>query len=577
MSNFERKDIDKMQGNRNGKQKKNIQELRVVPLGGLGEIGRNMAVIEYGDDWVIIDSGILFPGEQHPGVDFIIPDFSYIVDNIDKIKAVLITHGHEDHIGAVPYLLRECNVPVYASPLAKGLLESKLREKTPSRINNLRSIGVGQPLTFGAMEVEFFPVAHSIPDATGIAIRTPLGVVVHTGDFKIDHTPVDGRPSDFRALANLAPDGVFLLLSDSTYAEVDGYTPSEQVVADSLDSVIRDAQGRVLIATFASLISRIQMAIDSASRYGRKVAIVGRSMVNNVRIALDLGYLTDPSKVLIDIDRANRLEPNQVIIMTTGSQGEPTSALVRISNRAHRAVRIGLGDTVVISASPIPGNERLVTRTVNNLMLLGATVFYDKNATVHVHGHASKEELKSIISILKPKYFVPVHGERRHLSAHGKIARDLGVLEENVFVLQDGDVLSLTERSAKVVDKVPSDYVYVSGKHVWRATRKFFDDRMKLAGGGVVFVQVHIHGDGLNKRSSIKTVSNGFTEDFQELELLEEAAYMVEKDINGRLAIGEDEFLKQDGIVKIAREKFATFLYNETGKRPTVVPTVINI
>jgi ribonuclease J len=552
-----------------------FRELTVVPLGGLGEIGRNMTVIGYGDDLVIIDSGILFPSEQYFGVDFIIPDFSYVADNIEKIKAVLITHGHEDHIGAVPYLLREFDLPVYAPPLAKGLLGPKMKEKAPSKIDNLHAVNVGNPMTFGSLEVEFFPVSHSIPDATGIAIKTPLGVVVHTGDFKIDHTPVDGHPSDFRALARLAPEGAFLLLSDSTYAETEGYTPSERIVAESLDNVIREAQGRVLVATFASLISRIQMAIDSGSRYGRKVAILGRSMVNNVRIALDMGYLNDPNNVLIDIDRANRLDPSQVIVMTTGSQGEPTSALVRMSNRAHRQVKIGRGDTVIISASPIPGNERLVTRTVNNLMLLGAVVFYDKNATVHVHGHASKEELKSVISILKPQYFVPIHGERRHLSAHAVIARDLGVELENVFVLQDGDVLSIGRESGRVTDHVSADYVFVSGKHVWRATGKIFDERGSLASGGVVFLQVHIQGEGLNKRSSVETISKGFTEDPHELEYLEEASYLVEKDINRQLEMGDEKFLTRDGIAKIAREKFANFLYNETGKRPTVMPSVV--
>tara|TARA_B100001750_G_C15492464_1_gene592107 strand:- start:210 stop:1910 length:1701 start_codon:yes stop_codon:yes gene_type:complete len=561
------KDKVKMQGD--------IKELTVAPLGGLGEIGRNMTVIGYGDDWIIIDTGVLFPGEQYLGVDFIIPDFSYVADNIDKIQAVLITHGHEDHIGAVPYLLREFDLPVYAPPLAKGLLASKIREKAPSRIDNLYAVDVGSPMQFGSMEVEFFPVSHSIPDATGIAIRTPLGVVIHTGDFKIDHTPVDGKPSDLRALTDLAPSGAFLLMSDSTYAEIEGYTPSEQVVAESLDNVIRDAQGRVLIATFASLISRIQMAIDSGSRYGRKVAVLGRSMVNNVKIALDMGYLSDPKNVLIDIDRANRLDPSQIIVMTTGSQGEPTSALVRISNQAHRQVRVGVGDTVVISASPIPGNERLVTRTVNNLMLLGATVFYDKNATVHVHGHASREELKSVISMLKPQYFIPIHGERRHLSAHGAIAQQLGVNQQNIFVLQDGDVVSLGSQVGKVSDHVPASYVFVSGKHVWRATGKIFDDRMKLASGGVVFLQVHIQGEGPNKRSRVEAVSRGFTEDPNELDYLEEASYLLEKDIDRQLETGDAKLLTREGIAKVARERFATSLYNETGKKPTVLPIVV--
>ena len=564
-----------MKGKVEFKMQGDIKELTVAPLGGIGEIGRNMSVIGYGDDWLIIDSGVLFPGEQYLGVDFIIPDFSYVAENIHRIKAVLITHGHEDHIGAIPYLLREFDLPVYAPPLATGLLTSKMREKTPSRIDNLHAVDIGVPMQFGSMEVKFFPVAHSIPDATGISIKTPLGVVVHTGDFKIDHTPVDGKPSDLKALAGLAPDGAFLLMSDSTYAEIEGYTPSEQLVAESLDSVIRDAQGRVLIATFASLISRIQMAIDSGARYGRRVAILGRSMVNNVKTALDMGYLSDPSNVLIDIDRAQGMNPSQIIVMTTGSQGEPTSALVRISNQAHRQIRIREGDTVVISASPIPGNERLVTRTVNNLMLLGATVFYDKNATVHVHGHASREELKAVISILSPQYFIPIHGEHRHLRAHAALAQDLGVAGEYIFVLQDGDVVSLGRESGKISDHTSASYVFVSGQHVWRASGKIFDDRMRLASGGVVFLQVHVHGEGSSKRVAVETVSRGFTEDPGELDYLEEASYLLEKDINRHLEIGDEKLSTREGIAKIAREKFASFLYNETGKKPTVLPSVI--
>ena len=429
--------------------------LRVIPLGGLGEIGKNMMVLEYGDDIVVIDCGVMFPGEDMPGVDLVIPDISYLVERSHKVRAILITHGHEDHTGALPYVLPRLNVPVFAPRLAHGLISVKLKDHGLHKSTDLRAIEPGVPISLGPFETEAFRVCHSIPDAMGLAIRTPVGLVVHTGDFKIDHTPVDGKTTDLASLARYGAEGVLLLLSDSTYAELEGYTPSERVVGEALDRVIAEAPGRVLVATFASLISRIQQVVDAAERHGRNVSIVGRSMVDSVNVATELGYLTIQPGTLIPLSESRRLPPEKVVLMTTGSQGEPTSALVRIANKDHRDVQITAGDTVIISATPIPGNELPVSRTIDNLLRQGAKVLYDRVATVHVHGHGSQEELKMVLNLVRPRYFVPVHGEYRHLMAHAQLAWDLGVAEGGIFVMEDGEVLEISEESAQVVEPVP--------------------------------------------------------------------------------------------------------------------------
>ena len=403
------------------------QSLRVIPLGGLGEIGRNMMALEYDDDIIVIDAGVLFPEEDMLGVDLVIPNITYLTENREHVKGILITHGHEDHTGALPYVLRELNVPVFASRLTQGLIEVKLREHRSLRDARLEVVEPGDPVQLGKFQAEFFRVCHSIPDAMGIAVRTPLGMVVHTGDFKIDHTPADGNPTELGKLAELASEGVLLLCSDSTYAEVPGYTPSERVVGDALERVIAEAPGRVMIATFASLISRMQQVIDAAAWHGRKVAFIGRSMVDNANMSMKMGYLSAPAGVVASLREVRNLPPEKVVLMTTGSQGEPTSALVRIANRDHRDVQIMPGDTVVISATPIPGNETVVSRTIDNLFRQGAEVLYDRIALVHVHGHASQEELKLIINLTKPKFFVPVHGEHRHLKVHAELAQSLGM------------------------------------------------------------------------------------------------------------------------------------------------------
>lgn len=545
----------------------NDTPLRVIPLGGLGEIGKNMMVIEYGDEAVVIDSGILFPEENMPGVDFVIPDVSYLIENSDKLKAILITHGHEDHIGALPYVLEHLDVPVYSSRLTHGLITVKLKEHGRLADARLNVVQPDEPFTIGKLGIEFFRVCHSIPDAMGITIRTPLGLVIHTGDFKVDHTPTDGKPTDFSVLARMADEGVLLLCSDSTYAEVEGYTPSEMLVGESLDREISQAQGRVMVATFASLISRVQQVVDAAVRYDRKVTVVGRSMVNNVKMARNLGYLQVPEGAIISMNEARKLPHDEVVIIATGAQGEPTSALVRIANGEHQDVEIEEGDTVIVSASPIPGNETLVARTLDNLLRQGAKVLYSRIATVHVHGHASREELKMMLSLVKPKFFVPVHGEYRHLVAHADLAVSMGIPAENTFVLEDGEVLALWDDYGEVVDDVPAGHVYIDGRTTWDDTSKVLDERRRLASDGVVAFTLMIDretGDFLN-HPLVK--SSGFLEMNGADGLLEQASE-VALDALEELEGNERRNGKIETKIKRAVSKY---LYDETRMRPTIL------
>ena len=545
----------------------NQTPVRVIPLGGLGEIGKNMMVIEYGDDAVVIDAGVLFPEENMPGVDFVIPDISYLLENKDRVKAILITHGHEDHIGALPYIADRLDAPIYSSRLTHGLIAVKLREHGLLAGASLNVVDPHVPFTVGSLEVEFFRVCHSIPDAMGIAVRTPIGIVVHTGDFKIDHTPVDGRPTDFSALSQMADEGVLLLCSDSTYAEVDGYTQSEQVVGEALDREIGQADGRVMVATFASLISRMQQVIDASVKYHRKVTVVGRSMINNVKIARKMGYLDVPDDTIISMNQARSLPREEVVILATGAQGEPTSALVRISNREHQDIEIEPGDTVIVSASPIPGNETVVSRTIDNLLRQGAKVLYSRVATVHVHGHASREELKMMINLVKPRFFVPVHGEYRHLAAHADLAVSLGIPPENTFVLEDGDALALWKHYGEIVDEVPAGHVYIDGHRTWNDASNVLDERRKLARDGVVAVTVMIDKDTGQFVNHPLVKSSGFVDADGMDGLLARASDIV-LDAIQELGANERGNGKIDSTVKRATSKY---LYGETRMRPTIL------
>lgn len=544
--------------------------LRVIPLGGLGEIGRNMMAIELGDDIVVIDAGILFPDERMPGVDFVIPDVTFLAQNRERVRAILVTHGHEDHTGALPYVLPELDAPVYSSRLTNGLISVKLREHGLLGSSELHVVEPCSPFSIGGLEVEFFRVCHSIPDAMGVAIRTPLGVVVHTGDFKIDHTPVDGHTTDFAKLAELAEEGVVLLCSDSTYAEVEGYTPSEQDVRAAIDRVVADADARIIVATFASLISRVQMVLDSAVKHSRKVAVVGRSMRNNVNMALDMGYLQAPPGTVVSLREARRLPFDELIVLATGAQGEPTSALVRMSRGEHKDVEIERGDTVILSSSPIPGNETLVARTVDDLYRQGAEVISSRNAMVHVHGHAAREELKLILNLVRPTYFVPVHGEHRHLVAHAQLAQSLGMGSNDTFVLEDGEVLEISPTYAGVVDRLPVEDVYVSGHRLWGGHSEVLAERNRLSSCGVVVVVLSLDAATGEPIRRPTVDSRGFDAPSIAQSLLENAAQMVHSMLENEAGKVLDFGYTKAKVTACVSD----YLYKETKRRPTVLTLV---
>ena len=547
-------------------------EIRVIPLGGLGEIGKNMMAIECGEDIIIIDCGVQFPDDNMPGVDLIIPDVSYLVERIDRVRAILITHGHEDHIGALPFVLPKLDVPVYAPRLAHGFISAKLKEHRDTRGATVQVIEPGDTYQFGDnFHATWFRVCHSIPDAMGIAIETPSGTIIHTGDFKIDHTPVDGKTMDLAALAHYGTQGVLMLLSDSTYAEVPGFTTSEKVVGEALDRAIRDAPGRVMVATFASLISRIQLVIDAAAKYNRKVSIVGRSMVDNVNVAVDLGYLTIPPDMLIPLNQSRRLPPEQVVLMTTGSQGEPTSAMVRISNQDHREVKVMSGDTVIISATPIPGNELPVSRTIDNLLRQGANVLYDRIAMVHVHGHASQEELKMVLSLVRPRYFVPVHGEYRHLMAHAQLAWDLGLAESGIFVLEDGDVLHITDETAQVEASIPVGPIYIDGLSARDTDSEVLSQRRSLSQDGVVVIVISTDKHTGLPSSEPKAVASGFMDAEETVDLFQR----LSESLAGELQAHGQSPCQPEELKSKMRETARKFLAAETRRRPIIIPIVL--
>ncbi|GBD11779.1 Ribonuclease J1 [bacterium HR23] len=547
--------------------------LRVVPLGGLGEIGKNMLALEVGEDIVVIDAGVMFPEEDMLGVDLVIPDISYLLQRKEKVRGILITHGHEDHTGALPYVLNRLPTPVYAVGLAHGLIGLKLKEHGLLSQVRLHKVEPGQPVRLGRLKAEFFPVCHSIPDAMGLVVETPLGLVFHTGDFKIDHTPVHGGPTDFSILASYARRGIFLMFSDSTYAETPGYTPSERVLNESLDHIIGEAPGRVMVATFASLISRVQQVLDAAAKHKRKVAVVGRSMVENVQLALKMGYLKPKHGVLQPWAQIRNLPPHQVVIVTTGTQGEPTSALVRIANRDHREIEVIPGDTIVMSASPIPGNETVISRTIDNLCRQGARVLYHRNALVHVHGHAAQEELKLMLRLMRPKYFVPVHGEYRHLVAHAQLAVQMGVAPENAFVLENGDVLELTPEGGRKGERIPCGHIYVDGLRLWEPESVVLRDRHLLSRDGVVVAVVTVDKNTGRLVRPPELVSSGFADPHEAQDLLSQASRALQEALDSRRAIPTE----WGYLSAKAKEVLEEFLYQKTRRRPMVLPVAITV
>ncbi len=549
-------------------------KLKVIPLGGLGEIGKNMMVLEYENDIIIIDAGLMFPEEDMLGIDLVIPDLAYVVERKDKVRGIIITHGHEDHIGALPYVLPQLdNVPVYATKLTHGLIQVKLKERKTREGVNLKVLAYGQEITLGRFKVELFPVCHSIPDAAGIIIRTPEGIVIHSGDFKIDHTPVSGKPTDLSRLAQLGAQGVLLLLSDSTYAELPGYTPSEKIVGESLERVIANAPGRVIVTTFSSLISRVQQVIDAAVKYQRKVFIVGRSMTDTVGISLELGYLKAPEGLFGRIDEVKGLPPNKIVLITTGSQGEPTSALVRMANRDHRHVHIQKGDTIVLSSTPVPGNESLVNRTVDSLFKQGARVMYDKLGQVHVHGHGSQEELKLILSLVKPRFFAPVHGEYRHLTLHARLAESVGMPPANVFVMEDGDVLELSANTARVNGKVGTGHVYVDGLSVGDIGGVVLRTRRMLSRDGIVVVIIAVNRQTGKLVGRPDIVTRGFIDPNQVGDMMEESRELLVHALDhGGGRVAEWSFVNNK-----VRDTLEKFYYDRTKRRPMILPFMVKV
>jgi len=552
---------------------KRKSKLKIIPLGGLSEIGKNMMALEYENDIMVIDAGLMFPGEEMLGIDLVIPDISYLLENKEKVRGIVITHGHEDHIGALPYLLPQLNVPVYSTRLPHGLISVKLKERKALEGAKLNSVDYGQPISLGRFRVELFPVCHSIPDAAGLIINTPIGTIVHSGDFKLDYTPVHGKPTDLSRLARLGAQGVLLLLSDSTYSELPGYTPSERIVGETLDRVMADAPGRVIVTTFSSLVSRIQQVIDAAAKHNRRVFVVGRSMTDIVKMTLELGYLKAPNGILANIDELKKMPPNRVVLVTTGSQGEPTSALVRIANRDHRHVHIIKGDTVVLSATAVPGNEALINRTVDALFKQGAQVLYDKVAKVHVHGHGSQEELKLLLNLVRPRFFIPVHGEYRHLSLHAQLAESVGIPKSNIFVLEDGDILELGPNGGKVTGKVSSGNVYVDGLSVGDIGSVVLRDRRMLSRDGVVMVVITVNRQTGKLVGRPDIISRGFVEPGETKDMIDKSRDLVAKTLD-HSGVRPAEW----GYINAkVRDILNKFYYDQTKRRPMILPVMVKV
>ena len=549
--------------------------LKIIPLGGLGEIGKNITLYEYDGDMMLVDCGMAFPDEEMPGIDIVIPDFTYVLENKDKIKGLVVTHGHEDHIGAIPYLLRNFNVPIYATRLTVGLIEGKLREHKLLNEAKLNVTNPGDTVRLGKFEIEFIHVNHSIPDAVGFAITCPAGTVVQTGDFKIDTTPIDDYVIDIGRFAELGKKGVLALMSDSTNAERPGFTPSERIVGDSFSNLFKKAENhRILVATFSSNIHRIQQIIDEACRCGRKVAVSGRSMINGVSVAAELGYLNVPKDVLIDIETIKNYPPEELVIVTTGSQGEPLSALHRIAFSDHRQVEIIPGDMIIISATPIPGNEKLVSKVVNELMKRGANVVYERMYDVHVSGHACQEELKLMMSIVKPKYFIPLHGEQKHLMKHAMLARQMGIPEENILIADNGNVIEVSRAALKSTETVQAGRVLVDGLGVGDVGSIVLRDRKHLADDGIIIIAVSIDGVTREVVSGPDVVSRGFVYVKESERLMHDIDELVCDILEGCYVDG----IKDWSTIKTRiKDRTARFVSAKTRRSPMILPIIMEV
>jgi len=538
-------------------------KLKIIPLGGLGEVGKNMTAYEFQNQILIVDAGIMFPKNDMLGIDYIIPDFEYLRQKADKVIGIVITHGHEDHIGAIHHVLSAIPAPVYATPLTRGLIEVKLARNNVVKAM-LNTVEAGDSVEIGPFKVEFFHICHSIPDAVGLGITTPAGLVIHMSDFKFDHTPVDGWPTDYAKLAEFSKRGVDLLLSDSTNAERPGWTPSEMVIGPAFDQVFTKAPGRIIVATFASLISRIQQVADAAEKHGRKMAIAGSSMVDNVKIARKLGYLEIPDDVIVPLDQALQMQNHKVVLMCTGSQGEPSSIVGRLSAGTNRQFDLKQNDTVVLSSHPIPGNEESISKTINRLLRRGAIVIYDAIAPVHVSGHASQEEQKLLLNMVKPKHFMPIHGELRQLKRHGALAVEVGLSEENVVVVENGQVVELSGGRLKLGDRIPGGYVFVDGQSIGEVDYDIMRERGKLARNGIFLIDISV--DKLDGRllHDPEIITRGFVSPEDAEEMIPEVRQRILEVVNGGGLDNEKD------IVNAVR----SYLYEETKRRPMVLVTL---
>ena len=539
------------------------KKLRIVPLGGLGEVGKNMMAYEYGKDILIVDTGLMFPENDMLGIDYIIPDFSYLADKADRVVGIIITHGHEDHTGAIHHVVEKVNAPIYATPLTRGLLEVKLARNGCAKAD-LRTVQAGDTIQLGPFKVEFFHVCHSIPDGVGLGITTPAGLIIHSGDYKFDHTPVDNWPTDYAKLAEFSARGVLALLGDSTNAERPGWTPSERVIDSALQQVFDEAPGRIIIATFASLISRMQQVANAALKHNRRLAFAGTSMTDNVKMARKLGYLDFPENLVVPIDQALNMKDKEVVIMCTGSQGEPSSILGRLSNGANRLFDLKPGDTVVLSSHPIPGNEEMVYRTINKLFQRGARVIYEAIAPVHVSGHASAEEIKLLIHLTQPKYVIPIHGELRQLHQHAALARQVGIPAENIAVIENGQVVEFENGKMSLGERVPGKYVFVDGSGVGDVGPGVMREREALSRDGIVMVNLELDGAQNRLAQEAEVITRGFMtfEDRDEL-----VAGMKRRIV--------ETVSKADGNLRGDVEQCVkSYLYNETKRRPMIFVNV---
>lgn len=549
------------------------EKLKIIPLGGLGEIGKNITVLEYGEDIILVDCGMTFPEDEMLGVDIVIPDITYLIRNKDKIRGLVITHGHEDHIGAIPYTLKRLNIPIYGTRLTLALLETKFKEHKLENVN-LNIVKHGARVKLGQFEVEFIATGHSIPDSSALAIHTPVGVVFHTGDFKIDYTPISGNVIDLNRFAEIGNEGVLCLLADSTNAERPGYTMSERTVGDTFRDMFANAKGRILVATFASNVYRVQQIITAAERNGRKVVLSGRSMINTTTVAHELGYLQAEEGTFIDINDMNKYKKDEMVVITTGSQGEPMSALTRIANGEHRKISIQEDDLVIISATPIPGNEKTVGKIINKLIEKGTEVIYDSLAEVHVSGHAKQEELKLVHTLLKPKFFIPVHGEYRHLKIHSNLAHSLGMPKENVFIIENGQTMEFTEDTAKRGPIVQAGNILVDGLGVGDVGNIVLRDRKHLSEDGLIVVVMSIDKQTRKVISGPDIISRGFVYVRESEDLMDESREIVKK----VLADCEKNKITDWTTLKFnVRDSLRSFFYGKIKRNPMILPIIMEV